>query len=218
MGQKLIPLPSTNRMTRSPALNFGTSATAMVTSPTVPPRNCKTIGPCALPLRRSTASKSTWVKITRLPSVTRHSDRVLRTRPSNTRSALLTICSKVGGMTVVPTVKRADARLRPRRMIAWKFFKNCHCPRLAIERDYWQGGSSSKSFCDQVADCKHHQVDPASAARRRVNDNGRLIGRIGSGEGMVLDAIQVQPGFGSRAQLEGMHKRPPVQPAMLRVV
>jgi len=70
---------------------------------------------------------------------------------------------------------------------------------------------------NQVANSKEDQFRSTPAPRRRVNDNGNLLGRVTGGEGAILHGFKVEPGLSPWAQLQLVYKRLPAQLAVSRV-
>ena len=64
---------------------------------------------------------------------------------------------------------------------------------------------------DQITNTKDCQFISTSAAIGRVNDNGRLICRIGGCEGPIFHGFEAEPCLSDRAQLQFLDKRLPAQ-------
>lgn len=73
------------------------------------------------------------------------------------------------------------------------------------------------ALINQIADPEKHESISTPAARRRVNDNGQLVGRIGTGKGAIFHGIEVEPRLSGWTELQLVYEGPPAQSAVRRV-
>jgi len=59
---------------------------------------------------------------------------------------------------------------------------------------------------DQIAYSEEKQPIAASAAGRRVNDDGSLVGGVGTGKREVFHRLEVEPSLGGRAESQFMNE------------